>query len=181
LEQQDADVVDGRAVAVELDPPGAVHALGHHADRQAAREAAAVARRQDAVAFLHRALPAHIVEARASAAVAGQHGAGVGALDHDRNARGHVGQQHHAAVRARNARDAAHQAMLAQHRIAHAHALAGADVQQARPGERAARVGDGASGRHGDGRLGLQAQQLFVAGVEVLQRQGVVAPGAHLR
>src|SRR5690606_36964735 len=100
LEQQDPHIVHGGAVAVQLAPPRTVGPLGHSADRQAAREAAAIARGQDAIAVLHRALPSYIVQPRTAAAVAGQHGACVGSLDHHRNARGDVSQKHHAAVTA---------------------------------------------------------------------------------
>ncbi|MNI41690.1 hypothetical protein D3C73_959510 [compost metagenome] len=180
LEQQDAHIVDGAPIAVELDPPRAVDALGHHADRQAARESAAVAGRQDPVARLHRTDAPHIVETRAAAAVAGEHGPRVGAFDQDRHARRHVGQQDHAADPRGDAGDAADHAVLAEHRIADAHALGSADVQKTGPSEGTARVGDGPAGRHGHGRLGLDAQHLLIAGIDVLQRQRLVAPGAHL-
>src|SRR5690606_4158691 len=49
LEQEDPHIVDGGAIAVQLDPPRTVDPLGHNADRQAAREPAAIARGQDAI------------------------------------------------------------------------------------------------------------------------------------
>ena len=108
----------GASSEVQPHPPAAVEALNDDADRQAAREEAPVAGGEDAVAGLHRIDPAQIVELGRAAAVAGEDGAGVGAVVHHRRAAGDVGQQKDAADAVRDADDPADQAPLAHHRIA---------------------------------------------------------------
>ncbi len=71
--------------------------------------------------------------------------------------------------------------MLAHHRIAHLHALGGADVGEARVGEWPSRVEHDPARDHGDGRIGLQAEDRPVAGVHVLERDGGVAPALEFR
>jgi hypothetical protein len=180
LEEQDADEVDGGVVGEQHHAPAAVQALDRRAHRQAARHHAAVAGGHHPVALLDRIDAAQIFQLGIGSAVAGQDGAGVGAVDHHRRARGDVGQQQHAADAVRDADDPTDQAALVQHRIADQNALFRAGVGQARIGERPPRIADHPGRGHRDRRIGLQAQQGLVAVVGVLQRQGPVAPLAHL-
>jgi hypothetical protein len=120
-----------------------------------------------------------IFQTRIAAAVAGQHGAGVGAVDQHGRPAGDVGQQHHPADAGR-ADDAADQAVFVDDGIADPHALGGAGVDQAGVDEGAAGVGDGARRDHGHRRFGPQAQHGLIAGVDVLQGDGLVAPRLQL-
>ncbi|EEF24209.1 conserved hypothetical protein, partial [Ricinus communis] len=146
----------------------------------AARHHAAVTGGHDPVALLDRIDAAQVFQLGIGTPVAGQDGAGVGAVDHHRRARGDVGQQQDAAGAGRDAHHATDQAALIQGRIADLDAALGAGVGQAGVGEGPPAVADHAGGGHRDRRIRAQAHQRLEALVLVLQGQGAVTPLAHL-
>src|SRR5437763_2027494 len=113
----DDHIAELRQLDIGLDRAAAGIERGDHADREARREDAALARGQDALADLWRAAPADIKQPRPGRIVAGEDGVGARALDDDRDARIEVGDEEDPRGAAADLGQAAAQPLAGDHRL----------------------------------------------------------------
>src|SRR5580704_18889663 len=123
----DAHELEPREIRERLYAHAALAGLDDLADRDADREAAAMARGDDAIATLHAGHALQQREAKLRGIVAGQDGAFARALDQHRQARVDVGDEQHARAVVADLGDAPGQTLAGDHRLAMRHTDATAD------------------------------------------------------